>query len=126
SIREDGKRIWRGKRASDPKGLAQVIRQHTPNAKRLIFETGPLSTWFYHALTAEGVPAICIEARHAQKVLNETLNKTDANEADGLAQLAEAGFYKAVRVKAFDNMLTRALVAARSQLVSISKQLSNQ
>jgi hypothetical protein len=33
-----------------------------------------------------------------QKVLNETLNKTDANDADGLAQLAEAGFYKAVRV----------------------------
>ncbi len=47
SIREDGKRIWRGKRASDPKVLAQVIRKHAPNAKRVIFETGPLSTWFY-------------------------------------------------------------------------------
>ncbi len=56
----------------------------------------------------------------------ETLNKTDANDADGLAQLAEAGFYKVVRVKTFDNMVTRTLVAARSQLVSISKQLSNQ
>jgi error-prone DNA polymerase len=40
--------------------------------------------------------------------------------------LAEAGFYKVVRVKTFDNMVTRTLVAARSQLVSISKQLSNQ
>ncbi len=97
SIRQDGKRIWRGKCPSDPKLLAQVIRKHAPHAKRVVFETGPLSTWFYHALTAEGVPAICIEARHAQKVLNETLNKTDANDADGLAQLAEAGFYKAVR-----------------------------
>ncbi|EHS51630.1 hypothetical protein PDO_5112 [Rhizobium sp. PDO1-076] len=92
----------------------------------VVFETGPLSTWFYHALEAEGVPAICIEARHAQKVLDETLNKTDANDADGLAHLAEAGFYKAVRVKAFDSMLTRALVAARNQLLSISTQLSNQ
>ncbi|MBB4188903.1 IS110 family transposase [Sinorhizobium terangae] len=126
SIRQDGKRVWRGKCPSDPKALAQMISKHAPQAKRVVFETGPLSTWFYHALTAEGLPAICIEARHAQKVLNETLNKTDANDADGLAQLAEAGFYKAVRVKAFDSMLTRTLVAARNQLLSISKQLSNQ
>ena len=126
SIRQDGKRIWRGRCPSDPKLLAKIIRKHAPHAKRVVFETGPLSTWFYHALTAEGVPAICIEARHAQKVLNETLNKTDANDADGLAQLAEAGFYKAVRVKAFDNMLTRTLVGARNQLLSISTQLSNQ
>ncbi len=128
SIRQDGKRIWRGKRPSDPKLLAQLIRKHAPHAKRVVFETGPLSTWFYHALTTEGVPAICIEARHAmaQKVLNETLNKTDANDADGLAQLAEAGFYKVVRVKAFHSMLTRTLVGARNQLLSVSTQLSNQ
>ncbi len=126
SIREDGKRIWRGNCPSDPKVLAQVIRKRAPHAKRVVFETGPLSTWFFHALTSEGVPAICIEARHAQKILNETLNKTDANDADGLAQLAEAGFYKAVRVKSFDAMLARTLVAARNQLLSISTQLSNQ
>lgn len=126
SIRQAGQRIWRGKCASDPKLLAETIRKHAPHAKRVVLETGPLSTWFYHGLIDEGVPAICIEARHAQKILNETLNKTDANDADGLAQLAEAGFYKTVRVKAFDSMLTRTLVAARTQLLSMSTQLSNQ
>lgn len=126
SIRQAGKRAWRGKCPSDPKLLAQMIRKHAPHATRVVFETGPLSTWFYHSLTAEGIPAICIEARHAQKVLNETLNKTDANDADGLAQLAEAGFYKAVRVKSFDSMLTRTLVAARNQLLRMTTQLSNQ
>jgi error-prone DNA polymerase len=126
AIREDGKRIWLGKEPSDPHVLAQMIRKHAPNVKRVVFETGPLSTWFCHALTAEGLPAICIEARHAQKVLDETLNKTDANDADGLAQLAEAGFYKEVRGKSFDSMLTRTLVGARNQLLSVSTQLSNQ
>jgi len=126
SIRRDGRRVWRGKCASDPKTIAQLIRKHAPDAKRVVFETSSLSTWFYHALVAEGIPAICIEARHAHKILKESLNKTDANDADGLAHLAEAGFYKAVRVKSFDAMLTRSLVLARSRLLDISTSLSNQ
>ena len=92
----------------------------------MIFETGPLSVWFYHALCAEGLPAICIDARHAKAALDMAANKTDANDADGLAHLAEVGFYREVRVKGFDSMLTRTLVAARTRLVRITTELSNQ
>jgi transposase len=126
SIRRDGKRIWRGKCASDPAVIADLLRRHAPSAKRVIFETGPLSVWFYHALCAEGLPAICIDARHAKAALDMAANKTDANDADGLAHLAEVGFYREVRVKGFDSMLTRTLVSARTRLVRITTELSNQ
>jgi transposase len=126
SVRRDGKRIWRGKCPSDPRLLAEVIRKRAPKAKRVVFETGPLSVWFYHALSAEGLPAICIDARHAKAALDMSPNKTDANDADGLAQLAEVGFYREVRVKGFDSMLARTLVAARTRLVQITVDLSNQ
>lgn len=126
SIRRGGKRIWRGKCASDPKLIAELIRKHAPVAKRVVFETGPLSVWFYHALTAEGLPTICIDARHAKAALDMAANKTDANDADGLAHLAEVGFFREVRVKGFDSMLARTLVAARNRLVRITTELSNQ
>src|SRR5439155_7192790 len=126
SIRRDGKRIWRGKCASDPQVIAQLLRKHAPSAARVVFETGPLSVWFYHALRAEGLPAICIDARHAKSALEMAPNKTDAKDADGLAHLAEVGFYREVRVKGFDSMLTRTLVAARNRLVRITTELSNQ
>lgn len=126
SVRRNGKRVWRGKCASDPQLLAAVIRERAPKAKRVVFETGPLSVWFYHELTAQGVPAICIDARHANAALNMATNKTDANDADGLAHLAEVGFYKAVRVKDSNSMLTRTLVGARGQLIKIVTDLSNQ
>jgi transposase len=126
SIRRDGNRIWRGKCASDPQAIAQLLRKHAPSAARVVFETGPLSVWFYHALRAEGLPAICIDARHAKSALDMAPNKTDANDADGLAHLAEVGFYREVRVKGFDSMLTRTLVAARNRLVRITTELSNQ
>jgi transposase len=126
SIRREGKRIWRGVCPSDPKLLAELIRKRAPNALRVVFETGPLSTWFYHALRAEGLPAICIDARHAKAGLDMARNKTDANDADGLAHIAEAGFYREVRVKQYDSMLTRTLVASRSHMLAITTKLSNQ
>src|SRR5205085_2616851 len=126
SIRRDGKRVWRGKCASDPKLVAEVIRRRAPGAARVVFETGPLSVWFYHALTAEGLPAICIDARHAKAALDMAPNKTDAHDADGLAQLAEVGFFREVRVKGFDSMLSRTLVAARTKLMRMTLDVANQ
>lgn len=126
SVRQNGKRIWRGKCPSDPQLLAEVIRRRAPNATRVVFETGPLSVWFYHELMAEGLPAICIDARHAKAALDMAPNKTDANDADGLAHLAEVGFYREVRIKQYDSMLTRTLVGARGQLIKIVTELSNQ
>ena len=126
SIRRDGKRVLRGKCASDPQALAALIRKHAPEVERVVFETGPLSIWFYHALSAEGLPAICIDARHAKAALDMAPNKTDTNDADGLAHLAEVGFYRVVRVKGFDSMLTRTLIAARGQLRKTIVQMSNQ
>ncbi|MCZ0963422.1 IS110 family transposase [Paracoccus benzoatiresistens] len=111
---------------SDPHAVARTIRKHAAQPQKVIFESGPLATWFFHALTEEGLPAICIEARHAQKIPRETLNKTDANDADSLAQLAEAGFYKAVRVKSFGAMRIRTLIEARAQPLDMTTQLTNQ
>lgn len=91
-----------------------------------MFETGPLSVWFYHALTAEGIPAICIDARHAKAALDMAPNKTDVNDADGLAHLAEVGFYREVRVKSVDSMLVRTSIAARNQMLKMTTQMSNQ
>jgi transposase len=53
-------------------------------------------------------------------------NKTDANDADGLAHLVRAGWYKEVRVKSRYAMLSKAVSAARRQLLDISTNLSNQ
>jgi transposase len=70
SIRRDGQRIWRGKCVSDPQALAALIRKHAADAEKVVFETGSLSVWFYHALTSQGLSAICIDARHAKAALD--------------------------------------------------------
>src|SRR4029079_2143369 len=39
SIRRAGERIWRGKCASDPSIVAELIRKRAPSVKRVVFET---------------------------------------------------------------------------------------
>src|SRR3954447_26098523 len=124
SVRQNRKRIWRGKCLSHPRVVAEAIRQHAPNAVLVVFET--LSTWFHDELTAAGLPAVCIDARHAKAALDTAPNKTDANDADGLSLLAEAGFFREVRVKSRSAMQVRTLVGGRAQLIGISSDLSNQ
>lgn len=125
-VRRGGLRVWRGRCPYDPAATAAVLRRHAPEAKRVVFETGPNSVWFFHALRAEGLPEICIDARHAKAALDMALNKTDAKDADGLTYLAEIGFFREVRVKGYDSRLVRTLVVARRRLVRISTELSNQ
>ena len=92
SVREDGQRTWRSKCPSDPKLIAEVIRKRAPDPERVVFETGPLSVWFYHALKQEGLPAICIDARHAKAALDMARNKTDANDVTALRILLRLAF----------------------------------
>ena len=66
---EVGVRVFEGKAATDPVVLARLIRNRAPDVARVGLESGPTSAWLFHALTAVGVPAICLDARHAQAAL---------------------------------------------------------
>src|SRR5215471_7507583 len=91
---EAGNRIWRGRCATEAAAIAAAVRRYAPTAVRIGLETGPLTTWLWTALTAEGLPMICLDARHAKKALDMKVNKTDANDAEGLAHLVRAGWYR--------------------------------
>lgn len=103
-----------------------MIRRRAPEAVRIGLETGPLTTWLWQALTGAGLPMVCLDARQAKAALNMKTNKTDANDAEGLAHLVRSGWSREVRVKSRSAMLARALVAARAQLLRIALDLSNQ
>ena len=72
-----------------------------------------------------GFPVICIDARHAKAALSLKVNKTDANDAWGLARIMLVGWYREVSVKEFDCYAVRVLLMARAQLVSQITALKN-
>jgi transposase len=121
-----GKRIWEGKCQTTPEAIAQAIRDKAPDAERIGMESGALSPYLWHQLTAAGLPVVCIEARHAHKTLSEQRNKTDKHDARGIAQLVRTSFYKEVKVKSMKNHQVRTLLGERAQLVGMRTALKNQ
>jgi transposase len=72
-----------------------------------------------------GFPVVCLDARHAKAALSMQLNKTDANDAFGLAQIVRTGWYKEVTVKSLDSHRTRTLLTSRAQLVNIRRDIGS-
>ena len=125
-VAEDGKVVWRGVCATDPMALATTLNKHCRGVFRVVLETGSLSSFLYHGLIERGVPAICICARHAKGVLSARVNKSDAHDAEGLAQLARTGWYKAVHIKDGATHMDRAQLKVREQLIKTHRAMANQ
>ena len=121
-----GSTLWEGRVESEPSRIAGMLRRRAPDAAKVGLETGPTSTWLWHALRSAGIAAICIDARHAQAALSMRLNKTDRNDAAGLAQLMRMGWYREVQVKALSTHGDGALLASRALLVRQRCELENQ
>ena len=121
-----GKKVWQGTCLSTPESIAETIRARAPNATRIGLETGPLSTWHWHALAEMGLPVLCLDARQVKAALKLQANKTDKNDAHGIAQIVRTGWYREVAVKSLDNHKVRALLGARKQLVGTKTDIINE
>jgi len=58
--------------------------------------------------------------------LSVRMNKSDPNDARGLAELIRVGWYRKVRVKSDECQATRSLLFARARLVAMRRDLENQ
>ena len=125
-VNGDGKTLWQGKCASTPEAIAATIRAKAPAVVRIGLESGPLSSWHWHELRKAGLPVVCLDARHAKAALALQLNKSDRNDARGLAQIVRTGWYREVAVKSVDSQLVRSLLTTRAQLVRMRVDLANQ
>jgi transposase len=121
-----GEIVSEGTVLSEPSALAGFLRAKAGGAKRIGLETGPTTTWLWHELRALGLPVICIDARHAKAALSLQINRSDRNDAVGLARIMQCGWYKEVRVKSLPCHEVRAILNSRAQLVKTKCNLENQ
>ncbi len=114
-----GETLRQGEVESTPEAIVAFLRLERRRYVRIGLEAWTLASWLYASLISARLPAICIEAHHAHGVLKARLNKTDRNDARGIAEMMRAGIYKAVHVKSGRSQQIRALFTARRTLGSV-------
>jgi transposase len=85
-----------------------------------------MSQWLFEGLAKAGLPVFCIETRHTKALLKASqTNKSDRNDARGIAQMMRVGLFKNVHVKTLTSQKRRALLTARSLLQEQAIALEN-
>jgi transposase len=124
-VDETGRIVREAKVASEPAALLAVLNNFSHHFKRIGLEAGPLSQWLFSALAETGLPVICVETRHMRAVLKAQINKTDRNDARGIAQMIRAGLYRPVHVKTLRSQKLRMLLTHRKLLQSKAIAVEN-
>jgi transposase len=124
-VDDTGRIVREVKVASEPDALLQALGNPIYHFKRIGLEAGPLSQWLFSALADAGLPVICVETRHMRAVLQAQINKTDRNDARGIAQMMRAGLYRPVHVKTLRSQKLRMLLTHRKLLQSKAIAVEN-
>src|SRR5262245_27751322 len=124
-VDDAGKIVREARVASEPEALLQVLTSSIYRFKRVGLEAGPLSQWLYSVLAEPGLPVICVETRHMRAVLKAQINKTDRNDARGIAQMMRVGLYRPVHVKTLRSQTLRMLLTHRKLLQSKAIAIEN-
>ena len=124
-VEDTGRIVREVKVTSEPHALLAVLNNPAYHFKRIGLEAGPLSQWLFSSLAEAGLPVICVETRQMRAVLKAQINKTDRNDARGIAQMMRAGLYRPVHVKTLRSQKLRMLLVHRKLLQSKSIAIEN-
>ena len=124
-VDDAGKIVREARVASEPEALLGVLTNTIYRFKRVGLEAGPLSQWLYSILAEAGLPVICVETRHMRAMLKAQINKTDRNDARGIAQMMRVGLYRPVHVKTLRSQKLRVLLTHRKLLQSKAIAIEN-
>ena len=111
--------------AAQPAAIIHLLKSFGSPFKRIGLEVGPTSSWLYGELRAAGYGAVCLECRHVKAGLSAMRNKTDRNDARGIAQLVRLGWFRQVYVKSEEAQRTRMLLVNRQQLLTKALDIEN-
>ena len=122
-VDDTGRIVREVKVASEPEALLTALKNPSYHFKRIGLEAGPLSQWLFSALAEAELPVVCVETRHMQA--EAQINKTDRNDARGIAQMMRVGLYRPVHVKTLRSQKLRMMLTHRKLLQSKAIAIEN-
>ena len=124
-VDECGKIIHQGYVKTTPDIISEHLKKFRVPIELAGIESGSISHWLVDELRKLGLPAICIDARKMATVLSVQINKTDKNDARGIADAMRCGLYREVTQKSQNAVEVSTLMGCRKLLVEQKVQATN-
>ena len=124
-VNDAGQIVREVRAASEPDVLVAFFKTCGMAMERVGLEACSLTAWLHDGLTEAGIAATCIEARQAKAAMGAMPNKTDRNDARGIAQIMRTGWYRTVHVKHPSCRSWRALLTARWMVLNKRRDVEN-
>jgi transposase len=125
-IDEQGEVRHESKVEAEVDHIIERLRSVSSELKVVGFEAGTLTQYLTYGLQAAGFEVICLEARQVSAALAAMRNKTDRNDARGIAQILRTGWYSRVHVKSLQSHQMRLLLSSRRAVLSKCVDLENE
>ncbi|MGX9857021.1 IS110 family RNA-guided transposase (plasmid) [Limimaricola variabilis] len=106
--------------------IADALADFPNPVARVGFKAGTMSQHLYFGLRDRGFDVVCMEARQVNAALSAMRNKTDRNDARGIAQVLRTGWFSPVHMKSRGSHGVRALLSTRRALLSKTIDLANE
>ena len=91
-IDDDGKMFAEGKTDSEAADIVAFLDELKVSIAKVGVEAGTLTQYLTYGLQFAGFEVVCMEARQVKNALSAMRNKTDKNDARGIAQLLRCGW----------------------------------
>ena len=112
--------------ACDVDEIAQCLKSFAHPIARIGFEAGTMSQHLFYGLTNNGFDVVSMEARQVSAALPAMRNKTDKNDARGIAHILRTGWFSPVHLKSRESHGSRALLSCRKALLNKIIGLANE
>jgi len=125
-VDEAGVVQYEGKVPAEVDLIVAALRRFSAEVRQVGLEAGTLTQYLTYGLQKAGYEVLCLEARQTAATLAAMRNKTDRNDARGLAQILRSGWYRTVHVKSLESHQVRALLASRKAILTKCVDLENE
>ncbi len=121
-----GKVLLERELACEIADISDCLQKFPHPIERVGFEAGTMSQHLFFGLSNEGFDVVCMEARQVNAALSAMRNKTDKNDARGIAHVLRTGWFSPVHMKSREAHGVRALLSTRKALLSKTIDLANE
>jgi transposase len=126
-VDQDGKITHEGSEKTDPHLIVDYFLKIGLHLKDIVvgFESGSLSYYLTNGFKERAVDPICMDARMLSPILNIKINKTDKNDAKGIAEALRSNMYTRVHCKPQESITKSILLVSRRALINQQTCIKN-